>query len=178
MQKGYTYFLDKIEQVILFILAIMLMIMTASIFYQVILRYIFKMPNIWAEELTRFLFVWVTFLGSALCIRRNSHLRVEFFINLLKPTTRAFVQIIIYLLIMVFLFVLLKLGLVLVASTTVNKSAGMQIPMAVPYSAIVVGTLLMFLYSIELIFKQIYFLKSEKQIRCSSKNKQIGREGA
>ena len=41
-------------------------VMLALIFVQVITRYFFGFTFDWSEELSRFLFVWVVLLGSAL----------------------------------------------------------------------------------------------------------------
>lgn len=158
MHKIFTNFLDGMEKGILVVIGIMLMVMTGTIFYQVILRYIFSLPNIWAEELSRFLFVWISLLGSAVAIRRNCHLKIEFFLDILRPKARAAVEVIIYLLVMVFLCVVLRYGLILCSNTTNNLSAGLRIPMAIPYSSIAVGCILMLLYAIELILKRITVL--------------------
>ena len=45
---------------------ILLMIsMTVIVFLQVVFRYIWDAPLGWSEEVSRFLFVWVTFLAAA-----------------------------------------------------------------------------------------------------------------
>jgi hypothetical protein len=43
-------------------------VMLVIIFAQVVTRYLFNYTPEWSEELARFLFVWVVFLGSALII--------------------------------------------------------------------------------------------------------------
>lgn len=44
---------------------------------QVVLRYFFNNPQSWAEEVGRYLFVWITFLGAAIAYAHNSHIRVD-----------------------------------------------------------------------------------------------------
>nr|WP_273701654.1 TRAP transporter small permease [Tepidanaerobacter acetatoxydans] len=149
-------------------------------FYQVVLRYIFDNPNVWAEELARYLFVWITFVGSAVGIRRNKHLTIDYFINLFETRTKALLHLVIYLIILGFLIILLKYSTILVLRTTSTLSPGMMISMAIPYSAIPVGTLLMILYAIELILKQFSVLKSIKSCdkkRKLNKNVDIIKEG-
>ncbi len=46
-------------------------------FTQVVLRYFFNNPQTWAEEVGRYLFVWITFLGAAVAFARDSHIRVD-----------------------------------------------------------------------------------------------------
>lgn len=163
MSKYFTSFLNVIEKVLLILVGIMLMVMTGAIFYQVILRYVFSIPNIWAEELTLFLFAWISLLGSAVAIRRNSHLRIEFFIERVKPKVRAILEIITYLLIFFFLAVVLKYSITLCASTVNNLSAGLRIPMAIPYSSITVGCIMMILFTIEAILKSWCVLTAKSE---------------
>lgn len=44
---------------------------------QVGLRTFFNNPQSWAEEVGRYLFVWITFLGAAVGYAHNSHIRVD-----------------------------------------------------------------------------------------------------
>ena len=44
--------------------------------YEVVARYFFTAPTIWAEELSRLVFIWATFLAAAALLRRNQHIRV------------------------------------------------------------------------------------------------------
>ena len=62
--------------------------MTLVIFAQVIFRYILKSPLAWSEELARYLFVWVSFIGSVVAARRNQHIGVEMLVNKLPAGFR------------------------------------------------------------------------------------------
>lgn len=55
----------------------------------VLMRYIFKAPLPWGEEVVTSLFVWTVFIGSAYAHRKHSHLGVDIVVNLLngKPKT-------------------------------------------------------------------------------------------
>ena len=45
--------LDKLEKALLILMGILLAVMVLSIFYQVLLRYVFQSANVWSEELAR-----------------------------------------------------------------------------------------------------------------------------
>ena len=45
-------------------------------FGQVILRFVFNNPQAWAEEVLRYFFVWIIFIGSAIAVARRTHIRV------------------------------------------------------------------------------------------------------
>ena len=160
MLKTYSAFLDKVDKILMAILSILAALMVIIILYQVVLRYCFASANVWAEELARFMFVWVTTLGASVAIRRNVHLRVDLVVDFLKPKSRFVLQIVTYTLILIFLIYLCRLGIDLMGRTMVNKSAGLRIPMAIPYSAIPVGGALMILSCIEFIAKRVQDLRN------------------
>jgi len=55
----------------------LLAIMVALVFGNVVLRYLFNSGITVAEELSRWLFVWLTFLGSIYALRENQHLGTD-----------------------------------------------------------------------------------------------------
>ena len=57
---------------------IMVPVMTLVIFVQVVMRYVFKSPFVWAEEFSRYLLVWISCLGAAYGIRTGMHIAVQF----------------------------------------------------------------------------------------------------
>ena len=60
-----------------FVLVIMLSLMIIMVFGNVVLRYGFNSGLISSEELSRFLFIWVTFLGAIVAMRDNAHLGLD-----------------------------------------------------------------------------------------------------
>jgi TRAP-type C4-dicarboxylate transport system permease small subunit len=51
--------------------------MALLVFANVVARYLFNYSIIWVEELTRYMMVWVGFLGSGLVLRLGAHIAVE-----------------------------------------------------------------------------------------------------
>lgn len=73
--KKIFYFLDAhLEEIIcIFIFGVMTILTVA----QVILRHIFDMSIVFAEELDRYLFVWLTFIGISYGAKQSKHLSVD-----------------------------------------------------------------------------------------------------
>ncbi|SBV95624.1 Tripartite ATP-independent periplasmic transporter DctQ component [uncultured delta proteobacterium] len=159
MLKKYSAFLDQLDKVLCLLLGALSAAMVVVILYQVVLRYCFAAANVWAEELARFMFVWVATLGASVAIRRNVHLRVDLIVDTLKPRSRYILQIVTYTLILLFLLYLCRLGVDLMGRTMINKSAGLRVPMAVPYAAIPVGGAFMVLACVEFIAKKVAALR-------------------
>lgn len=67
-------FLNKIENYLGITLVIMLIFLLSI---QVISRYIFNNPLGWTEELARYSYIWMIFIGTVLATREREHVRVE-----------------------------------------------------------------------------------------------------
>lgn len=52
---------------------------------QVVSRYVFNFPIAWAEEISRFTFVWAVYMGVSVAARQNEHIRVVAHLKLLFP---------------------------------------------------------------------------------------------
>ena len=84
--------------------------MTLVIFLQVIFRYFLLQSLSWSEEVARYLFVWLTFLGASVA-RSRSHITVESVVNRIKPESlRKGVQTLAALLTLTFVYVLMTEG--------------------------------------------------------------------
>jgi len=70
-----------LEGLIAFALAGMVML----VFGNVILRYGFNSGIAISEELSRWLFIWLTFLGTVVCLRDNAHLGTDILVSRLSP---------------------------------------------------------------------------------------------
>jgi len=75
---------ESVDLRILTLIGSLLLAATVSLtFGQVLLRYFFNNPQTWAEEVGRYLFIWITFLGAAVAFARDTHIRVDAVIALL-----------------------------------------------------------------------------------------------
>ena len=70
------------------LLAVTLVAMVAMTFGNVVLRYIFNSGIASSEELSRYLFVWLTFLGAVLVLREHGHQAIESLPDRLPPRLR------------------------------------------------------------------------------------------
>ena len=59
--------------------SLVLMIVLAVISAQIVMRYVFNRPLIWSEELSRYLYVWIAWIGCAYCVGTKSHISVPIF---------------------------------------------------------------------------------------------------
>jgi TRAP-type C4-dicarboxylate transport system permease small subunit len=67
------------------LIAVGLMVMVALVFGNAVLRYLFNSGITVSEELSRWIFVWITFLGAVVAIRNHAHLGTDFLVGRLPP---------------------------------------------------------------------------------------------
>ena len=111
------------------VVVLMLAVMSVVVFGQVVFRLVHATIP-WSEELSKYMLIWTTFLGSALCVRKGS-------------ATAAF---------MVFLIVMgyKTAGLVWNQTTPVLK-----MPMGLMYASIPTGAVFMLINTIIVVYYQI-----------------------
>ncbi len=67
------------------LMAVALMAMVVLVFGNVVLRYGFNSSITQSEEIGRWLFVWVTFMGSVVALREHAHLGTDALVARLPP---------------------------------------------------------------------------------------------
>jgi len=78
--------IDGYCQLISYLIAALLALMVVLVFGNVFMRYAFNSGFSISEELSRWLFVWLTFLGAVAALRSNAHLGTDMLVGKLGPT--------------------------------------------------------------------------------------------
>jgi len=146
--KGINKILNNVEEILV---SSGILFAALLLFINVVLRYVFKSAIIWAEELTRYIIVWVTFVGGAICVRRGSHLTVSVLLEFVKGSPRKVIIIGAHLVTMAFTLFLTCYGFNLLsqAYATGQVTPALQAPYYIVYAAIPVGGALMSLRFIQ-----------------------------
>lgn len=125
-----------------------MIVMTFSVFINVIMRYGFQSTIRGAEELARFTMVWVVFIGSAIGIRRNNHLTTSITDIIFKTEkSRLLLDFIRNFIMVVFsaLFLSYSYSFLHDSIKFAVHSQDLEIPMWMPQSAFFVGAALFLL---------------------------------
>jgi TRAP-type C4-dicarboxylate transport system permease small subunit len=73
--------LDRICRALEWLLALFLALMVVMVFGNVVLRYAFNSGIAVSEELSRWLFVWMTFIGAIVALKENGHLGTDLVVS-------------------------------------------------------------------------------------------------
>ncbi|MBB6559262.1 TRAP-type C4-dicarboxylate transport system permease small subunit [Acidovorax soli] len=74
-------FIDRYVRAINLLIALALAVMVVLVFGNVVLRYVFNSGITVSEELSRWLFIWITFLGAVAALRENAHLGTDMLVS-------------------------------------------------------------------------------------------------
>jgi TRAP-type C4-dicarboxylate transport system permease small subunit len=80
--------IDRLCRALSFVMVLFLAAMVAMVFGNVVLRYGFNSSIIMSEELSRWLFVWMTFLGALVALRSHHHLGTDSVVSRLPVAGR------------------------------------------------------------------------------------------
>jgi TRAP-type C4-dicarboxylate transport system permease small subunit len=127
---------------------VLTIVMTISVLVQITARNIFNCSFVYLEELSRYLLVWVTFLGAAIAYKAECHLGVLFFLKMLPAKLRMVTVFIANMLSLSFFWGLLYYGLMIASLTMHQQSIQMRIPMGIIYSVIPISGGLMVLHAL------------------------------
>ena len=83
-------FIDGYCKLLGYLIAAMLAVMVALVFGNVFMRYAFNSGFTLSEELSRWLFVWLTFLGAVVALRSKGHLGTDMLVGKLGPRAKRF----------------------------------------------------------------------------------------
>jgi len=120
--------------------------MTIIIFLQVIFRYVLKQSLPWSEELARYMFIWITFVGGMVAARRGQHIGMEMAQDALPKFMKKYAKAFASLLTSGFFGVIFYFCIKVWPKMMMQTSPALGLPMAYPYLGIITGCILMCLW--------------------------------
>ena len=159
----YRKTLNLLQWVTEYTLFLLVAAMVVIVFAQVIFRFVLRASLPWSEEAARYIMVWISTLGAGIGIRRKGHIGVEAVVMLLPAAFKKAVAALAALVASGFFLGVAVYGVKICRVVAAQESPAMEISMALPYSSLVVGGLLMLLYSLEELLNLTIFSASSAQ---------------
>ena len=123
---------------------------------QVVFRYVVAAPLPWSEELARYCFVWIVFLGGAVGLSRGIHLGVDLFVNTLPARLRRRIDALTSALIAGFAATVIYASLPVLNMNMFQRSPALGVQMSYIYLAIPISMGLIFLICAERVLKFLF----------------------
>ena len=155
--NSLDYFIYWGEKIQIKLGALMLLIIVLSILYGITMRFVFNAPQIWPEEISGLLFVWVCFLGAGVAVARKQHIVVEIWAN---KFNQKWQQSIIIILILMFLIIMIVGGFGLLARTGSHSHGALGITRNYYFLPLLIVSIYMFVFYVREVLKTIFNIGS------------------
>ena len=129
---------------------------------QVVFRYVIAAPLPWSEELARYCFVWIVFLGGAIGLSRGIHLGVDLFVNMLPEGMRRGLDVLTSALIACFAATVIYASFPVINMNMLQRSPALGVQMSWIYVAIPISMALIFLISAERVLASVFARRGQK----------------
>ncbi len=135
-----------LDRALRYLLVLLMAVLTVSVFLQVLIRFVFKYPLPWTEEVSRIAFVYTIFLGATIAVRQKAHINVDFVLAVLPGGVARALKLAGTLVVGAFLFCMTWQGIAFVRATGGQVTPVMQMPFRDLYLVIPASGGLMLLY--------------------------------
>ncbi|MDR0440242.1 MAG: TRAP transporter small permease [Candidatus Accumulibacter sp.] len=121
-------------------------VIIVSVSLQVFYRYVLNDPLTWSEELARFSFMWMVFLGLGLAERDDQHIAVDFFVGKMPSGMQKIIRIAVDVFCIVVLAVACYQSLGVIRVQAAMRSVALNISMAYFAVAVPIGFAILCVY--------------------------------
>ena len=134
--------------------AVLVVVMTGLVFFQVTNRYIIGSSIPWTEEVSRIIFIWITYIGAYIALKTKAHISIETFVkNYFSPKNQEKVSNVLVFLLFYFIGYLLWVSLKVIPATAGSTTPVLEISFLYIHFAIPIISTMMLLYLITQIFR-------------------------
>jgi TRAP-type transport system small permease protein len=159
-------FLDRMTSFLGYFIGVLLLMMVAIMFSSVIWRYVLNAPLVWSDQLSRWIFVWMTYLGVAVGYRRGIHIGVDLVVRKVPGALQKILATIVDMGVGYFLLVVLTEGYGITLRSFGQVYGSLELPPSYMYAAAPVSCALMLIFMLDSlkvrIFSLIYPLETEE----------------
>jgi len=138
-------------------LALGIIFSSLLLFVNVIMRYIFTLPIYWAEELVRYLMVWMIFVGASQVAKWGGHVSVDIVPRMISKRASTILAFFVNIVAILFCILLAYYSFQQMSRVKAAQqiSPAMELPMWIAYLSIPLGTVLMLIRYIQQIWMRI-----------------------
>ncbi len=147
--------IDRLNNVILQVIAIVFGLVAILTIYQVFARYVLNSPLLWSEAIIKYSMIWIVLLGTAVALRKGLLISVEAVLFIVPEGVRRIMKMIIVIINIIFLSLLIKYGFEIMVNLAHQKTGTLNMPVSWIYAAIPIGSILAILNCIAVLFELI-----------------------
>lgn len=147
-------------------LLIFYLMLVATMTIEVIRREVFSYSSIWGEEVVRYCFIYLCWIGAAAAVRERAHIRIDVILNYLPPRGKALIYIFgdLVMLALALLALWLSVETVQVSWTYGSVSHGLRVSMVWFLMAVPIGFSLMVLRLLQSLVRDLRDLGADRPV--------------
>nr|WP_279326038.1 TRAP transporter small permease [Bacillus sp. FJAT-47783] len=116
--------------------------MVIAVFLQVLFRFVLDQPLAWTEELSRYLLVWITFLGAGYAMSVKAHPSIEIVFERGNKLVKRIMIVVSSALIIFFFWHIVTNSFEFIERSMMQTSPSLQLPMGYVYTVIPISSIL------------------------------------
>ena len=149
--KAFQKVVDFFYKAIMYTVSAALAVMIMVAFIEVVRRYLLGKSYIWADDLIRYLIVYVGFVGGAAAYRDNNLASLDLVTRLFPRRARLILELVVNTIVTGAMVFLLYYAVQAVSAPSIKHSigVGLKIPLWIPYMTLPIGFIIMMLFSVE-----------------------------
>ncbi len=125
------------------LMIVILSAMSVIVFANVFSRYVTSNSIVWADEVARYLMIWLTFLGAGMALRFGGHVAITNLMDAIPTRAQQVLRAAIVLLLLAFFGLMISISWSLAARVQFQLTPATRIPFSYVYAALPVGFALM-----------------------------------
>lgn len=141
---GVRFFVRNFEEIVA---GFFMVLMSLTTIVNVIARYFFNAPFEWAEEFSRYAFIWVVFVGAAVTTKHKKHIIIDTLIVAVPAGVRRVLFVVADVMSMILMVLLVYYGWVLMTFAT-QPTATLKVPQYVVYACVPLSAALIIVHSL------------------------------
>jgi TRAP-type C4-dicarboxylate transport system permease small subunit len=148
-------FVDGINWLVGWLLAVLMLVMSVLISWQVFARYVMGNSLTFSEEVSRFSMVWMTMLGAAYAYRHGSLIAVDLLTSLSGPAISRVLHLLVAIASCLFAYVLLTQGVAITQHVASQTAPSTRVSMAWLYGAMPAGAAMILLNAVAIVAQDL-----------------------
>lgn len=141
-------------------------LLVATMFVEVLRREVFSYSSIWGEEIVRYSFIYLAWIGAASAVRERAHIRIDVLMHYLSPRMKALLYIFGDLVMFVVALIALywSFETVLVSWEFGSVSHGLRVSMVWFLAAVPIGFTIMIVRLMQSFLRDVQSLRSGEPV--------------
>ncbi len=155
LSKFISKLSDMINKQISLFVVLLIFLLSLLLGVNVFYRYVLNDSIYWSNEVSRYLLAYIVFFGATMAHKNKVHIRIDMIFIYLSQKSRKSIEILISLFFIIFWILVLLGSIKLFPLFMLQTTATLQIPYAIPFSALPISAVIWIFYCIDDILKEV-----------------------